>query len=43
VSSKRLSIALTLAVAAGLAGCGTAGASSGHEVTTLRYQGSVGR
>jgi ABC-type nitrate/sulfonate/bicarbonate transport system substrate-binding protein len=36
-------IALTLAVAAGgVAGCGTAGASPGHEVTTLRYQGSVG-
>ena len=36
------SLALTLAVAAGLAGCGTADASPGQEVTTLRYQGSVG-
>jgi ABC-type nitrate/sulfonate/bicarbonate transport system substrate-binding protein len=31
-----------LAVAAGLAGCATADASPGQEVTTLRYQGSAG-
>jgi ABC-type nitrate/sulfonate/bicarbonate transport system substrate-binding protein len=36
------SLALILALAAGLAGCGTADASPGQEVTTLRYQGSVG-
>ena len=45
MSSKRLRIALTLIltlVAAGVAGCGTADASPGHGVTTLRYQGSVG-
>jgi ABC-type nitrate/sulfonate/bicarbonate transport system substrate-binding protein len=36
------SIVLALVVSAGAAGCGTAGASPGREVTTLRYQGSVG-
>src|SRR5947209_11709331 len=44
--SSRISVAglaLTLVgLAVGLAGCGTADASPGHEVTTLRYQGSVG-
>ncbi len=44
--SRRLrpaSLALTLAVlAAGLAGCGTADASPAQQVTTPRYQGSVG-
>ncbi len=36
------SLALILLVPAGLAGCGAADASPGHEVTTLRYQGSAG-
>jgi len=44
--SSRISVAglaLTLVgLAVGLAGCGTADASPGQEVTTLRYQGSVG-
>ncbi|MGC9671083.1 ABC transporter substrate-binding protein [Planosporangium sp. 12N6] len=41
---RRLRTAVaTMAVAvAGLAGCGTAGASPGKQVTELRYQGSVG-
>src|SRR5437764_616351 len=33
---------LALALAIGLTGCAAAGAASGTEVTTLRYQGSVG-
>jgi ABC-type nitrate/sulfonate/bicarbonate transport system substrate-binding protein len=35
-------LALALVAAAGPAGCGTADASPGRQVSTLRYQGSVG-
>jgi ABC-type nitrate/sulfonate/bicarbonate transport system substrate-binding protein len=38
----RVSLALTLVAAVGLPACGTADAAAGHQVTTLRYQGSVG-